>query len=429
MKSVFKHIPLMVLFSGIINIALGQSDEFEKVPTFKASGLIQHDLLESPYYTIHENVKMTRYGYQFAIERNGETTQVWSKELLLMRIQEFSAIEKLNEISKTEAFIYSLKVAAKNPIMSAVTLVKKPVTTIKGLPSGVSRYLKGKFYFARKTTSQISDEVRDLENEEDDESITDKATRITNDASKEHLGYNKAKRLWARRLNVDPYSDNKELQSALERIAWATSIGFFAADAAIPGNDIISYTNNVRNIVWNTPAIELELQNDKRLKKVNLDSEIIKDFHEHPYYRLSDKTAISLDFETLNGIKNLSSLMEIVLGANDIYEGRMIVNLMKILRKYHRLKTPIQKIEIRRGVATAIDEDGILIFPIVIEHIYWTELVSEISRNKELNHPKRELWISGDATQTSIEQLGMLDWPVTQNCFALFAELDSKSNP
>ena len=51
----------------------------------------------------------------------------------------------------------------------------------------------------------------------------------------ELLGYNRAKREYAKAFSVNPYSDNPVLQKSLKRLAGAGFFGSFAASAAIPG--------------------------------------------------------------------------------------------------------------------------------------------------------------------------------------------------
>ncbi|MCZ6675528.1 MAG: hypothetical protein O7C75_21580 [Verrucomicrobia bacterium] len=432
-KTTFRRLTLITTISFLcsLNSANAQDDRFEDPPTFKASEVLPEDILKSPYHEVQEEVSVVRYGYQFTLETPEGTAEVWSKEMLNKRIRESAAIKKLNEISQTDAFVTSISEAAKKPLAMVWNIASNPVSTVTGLPGGVSRYLKGGFYKIRKTSSAISRTIskedeeaaeaeKKLEDEKDEESLSKQAAQTTSDLSKQHLGFNRAKRTWAQRMKVDPYSDNQALQKALERIAWATSLGSFAGDVSIPSYSALDYTAEVQSLVWETPPIELERMNEERLKRAGLDEDDILDFHEHKQYNISAKTAITLGIEKLKDVKGVSEMLKIVMAAEDIFEATMMIKLTAILSNYHTLETPLNKIEIRRGLITAVDEKNILIFPIAIEYLYWTPLAQEIAGADEFNHPDRELWITGNASAISIEELLSLNWTTRENCFELF---------
>ena len=408
--------------------AYSKNDHFEDPPALQASDVLPDTLLEGPYHKIHDDVPVIRYGYQFTLDTNHGEMIVWSKALLHARVRELAAIEKLNDVSQTQAFITSITEAAKNPIMGSWKIATKPVSTLKGLPSGASRYLKGSFYRIKKTRSDISETAAEMTKKKDEkekkeksvDSISKQATKATSDASKEHLGFNKAKRAWAKRMKVDPYSENEVLQKALERIAWATSLGSFAADVSIPSYAPLNYANEVQNLVWETPPIELERQNGERLRIAGIDEQIINDFHDHPHYKITTKTAIALTIEKLEGVKGLSLLLEVVLAANDKYEATMMINLSAILSNYHELQTPLERIEIKRGMIAAIDQNDTLILPVAIEYLHWTPLAQEIADDDTLKSEHRELWITGRVSPNSLEQLTNRGWETSENCFELF---------
>jgi hypothetical protein len=234
------------------------------------------------------------------------------------------------------------------------------------------------------------------------------------------LWLNKAKRQWAKRLKVDPYLDNPELQKGLDRIAWATALGSFAADYTLPSYAPLSYSNKVQDAVSETPPIELERQNDERLKNAGIEEKLIQEFHEHASYSITSKTAFSLAIASMDGVQGRTQIIEVVLGASDRFEAVMMLKICAILSNHHELDTPLDRIEIKRGMITAIDQDDTLVFPVAIEYLYWTPLALEIAEDKVFENGRRELWITGDVSPHARNQLTELGWETQENCFERF---------
>lgn len=425
------HLILLFILSSGSNLLLG--NRFEETPSFAACDILDTDLLSSPHHKVESNVSIVRYGYQFELVTDAGKETVWSEAMLAQRIQEAAAIATLAEVGQTEAFIKSLTTAAQNPIMNAYSVATRPVETIKGLPSGASRYLKGSWYRIKKTSAKVSAKTKEVASKAqeigqspsegvsnvDVGELTDEAKEAASDASKEHLGYNNAKRTWAKRLNVDPYSDNPDLQEALERIAWATSLGSFAADTAIPSVTALNYAGDIKSAVYETPPIQLEQQNNERLKACGIDPESISAFHNHKQFKITSKTAIAMVVENLSETKGISKLIETALGAEDHSESTMILKIAVILDKYHDDVSPLIEIEIRRGMITAIDSEERMILPIAVDYLYWTPTASEVANDEELDHPDREVRLTGKISSNAWEALDNLGWKVIENCLDL----------
>ena len=398
------------LISSLFLCATSYSKDspFEDPPVLKASEILLAKLLKSPFHEIDESVSINNYGYHFRIKTDAGVDDVRSEDLLLERIREAEAIAELSKITQTQAFITSFAQAAKNPLTKAWTVASKPVSTIRGLPGGASRYLQGKFYQAKKLSKEASMKAAEIAstkaadiNAESAENLSQQAAQYTSEASKEHLGFNKAKRAWAKRLKVDPYSNNETLQHALERIAWATSIASFAAEIATPTYAPLDYALEAQDLVWETPPIELECLNDIRLKTAGIDAETLYDFHEHPHYTLTAKTNLSLSVAAFKDVKGLQSLAEIVLAAESANEATMITKLISVFRSYHQKAIPLAEFEIRKGMLTAINSDGILVFPVAIDYLHWTKTAEEVARHKDFDHENRQIWLTGKASSLS----------------------------
>jgi len=134
-------------------------------------------------------------------------------ERLVELLREIEATIRLQEISKGREFALGLQDAAKAQFDAVKQVATDPVNTVKRLPQGASRFL-GRVGNTVKHTVQGNLDI--------DKSATADQT------ARNLLGIEKAKRLIAAELGVNPYSQNPELQRALNQVATVRAFGKLA---------------------------------------------------------------------------------------------------------------------------------------------------------------------------------------------------------
>ncbi|MBK1877612.1 hypothetical protein [Pelagicoccus mobilis] len=412
---------LTLLSACLTSFAQASQQDFEAAPTIPAEQILSSYEMQTEYHSVGPEVKVKDYGYTFSLKTKQGEADIWSRDLLDERIRETIAIDALNEVSQTEAFTNALTQALKNPVAGAWQVATQPVSTVKKLPGRSYRYFKGTFFGVKKTSTQATETVNETvkkntgKSDEPKEPIQQQATQAASGASKELLGFNKAKRAWAKKLNVNPYSDNPYLMETLDRVAWASSFGSLVVDVAVPSLGPLGYVNDVQNIVWDTPSVELELQNDERLKKAEIDKKVVHDFHTNPIYLLNEKTEIALATEAFIGAEGLDQLIDITLAAEDRFDARMMVKVTRILNHYHHTQAPLKSIEIKRGMLAAYDQNGALILPVAVEYLHWTSDVQEAAEDESFASENRQLWVTGELTEKTQEQLNKRGWKFVEN--------------
>ena len=92
------------------------------------------------------------------------------------------------------------------------------------------------------------------------------------------LGVNKSARIWAQKLQVDPYSRNPILQKALVDIAKIDAAGGIATKVVVPIPAVVSTTSSVGGLVWGKDPEALRKTNEAGLKALGVSEEVAAKF-------------------------------------------------------------------------------------------------------------------------------------------------------
>lgn len=402
------------------------TEPVEGPPVFFATDLLPEQICRGERYRIDPIVEVEAFEFVFDIDSDFGDYRVVGCEDLMERIREIRAIARLNDVSQTEAFASSLSDSIKDPLAMTVGVARRPIATVVGLPGGISRYLQGKFFEARKTSGEAMEKLRELRDKEEPESQLEsgeakpsKAARLGSAATKygkRKLGYFSAMRHWARKMGVDPYSDNAALQEALSRIGWASSLGSFAGDYAMPSSAVFSYAGRAQDLVWSQPPSELERMNEKRLKDLNVDDARRKRFADLDTYSLSEKTSLTLAFADVGPVPGLDALLDLAMEAETKEDAGVMVETVAVLARYRSEVSSFKRLDIRRGMVLAEAANGYTMLPLAIDYLHWAPLVSEALTSESFESDRRELWITGQASHIATDRLRKLGWYLREEC-------------
>lgn len=396
---------------------LGQVEPVEGPPIFLARELLPENLLRTDFYSVSQMVEVTGFAYEFSVESVYGNYRVTGKGELLKLLHELEVIGQLAEISQSEAFASSLSTSFTDPVATTVGVARRPIASVTGLPTGIARYLGGKLYQVRRGSDKAVSKIRSFkakgeEVEADSPKEKGQLRASTSKLSRKHLGHDSAKRKWARRLEVDPYSDNLRLQEALGRIAWASSLGQFAGDFAVPSSEVFSYAGKAQELVWDRPAHQLEREIVGNLKKCKVDKYIVEAFRDSSAYSLTEKTQLSLAFLRLKESGAVPFLVEFALEAKTKEDAFLFLRTMGVFVQYQEEVSEIVDIQEKRGLLVASSKNGYEIYPLAVDYLHWTPLVYEALLSEELKSDKREVWVSGTVSPIAKLRLRHHGWEV-----------------
>ena len=255
---------------------------WEGPKTFQASKILAPEERNGPHHTVEDEVPTEGFYFAFTLHTDfGDLTPL-GRDLLNKRIRETNALEVLNEVSKTEVFLEAAGRSLQSVGKGLVQVAKDPEDTAKGLGGGIKRFGVN---LGRKT-QRAAEGVTDDDGDDDTKSTTDTAENVANSV----LGVNKSARVWAEKLQVDPYSRNSILQKALLEIAKLDAAGGIAAKVAVPIPTVVSATSSVSGLVWGKDPEELRKDNEARLASLGVPDEIAEEFFRNTSFTLTDQT-------------------------------------------------------------------------------------------------------------------------------------------
>src|SRR5207249_1594200 len=97
------------------------------------------------------------------------------------------------------------------------------------------------------------------------------------------FGYNQARREWAKKLEIDPYTTNPVLRPLLDNAASAMFAGNFAISltvgaVAAPLQYASEFETTVRDSVWNQPPVDLAKSNEEKLLRIGVARDAVRAF-------------------------------------------------------------------------------------------------------------------------------------------------------
>jgi hypothetical protein len=421
----------IIAFYGLyLSARLGAEPEpIEGPPLLFTKDFIPAELQAGERFELSPLGHVVNFGYEFRLSSDFGEFDIRGIDMLAERVHEIAVLDKLEEISKTKAFTTSFSEALKDPVVKSWSVARRPISSVIRIPGGILRYLQGKFYQVKRGSEKVVAKTKrkrksdadkeESENREKVDGTVKKVGTTTRKLSRRHFGFEKAKRAWARRLKVDPYSTNEYLQLGLERIAWASTVGSFAGEFGIPTNAVLSYTLQTQEMVWNQSATELERRNFVSLGNMGVEHSALLVFNDLGTYTLTEKTLIVLALENME-VEGRLSLVQLLMEAESRDEAQMMVKLVTMFGNYHRLVHPINCFSIRRGLAVAELGDGSMILPLALDYLHWTPEITDALLSDALVGEDRTLWIEGVASTIAKRRLEQCDWKLEENSSETF---------
>jgi hypothetical protein len=301
----------------------------------------------------------------YRIRAGTQEYEVTGSAAAVQCLQELKAIDDLRRISTAKAFAHGLKQSAKGTYQTGKEIVRDPVSAVKKVPQGASRFFgKVKGFFS---------------DDEDDTSQKPSA----GETIKGLLGVDDEKRKLAAHLGVDVYSRNQTLQEELKRVASATAGGGLAFDiGTLPiggavgiGLTVIGIQQTVDSLINNSSPDSLRKWNEQTLAKLGANPDLTSQLLNHPWYTLRQVTIVtaSLDKTGINPELFLKSANE----ALTDQDGRYFEQVAQLLAAYSQKVAPLQSFRLQDAVLCAMDSNGNLVVPVSLDYAIWTATVAQ----------------------------------------------------
>ena len=385
--------------------------QYEEPPVVNAAGLLSPSELSGPGFSVQPQVPTNGAMGQYTIvadttvfRGDAGSYYIESLDMLKLRLSEIPAIAQLENISETGVFAQALASSAERPITDAANMVRHPMDTVTGLPSGVGQLFGRVSLGAEEIASTASHSFG-----------SGQAAGEAGNATLTALGYDQVRRDLARKLHVDPYTSDPILTKKLNKVAWIMFSARMTVDTAmmaVPGSMIITSVEFTDDLVYQTPKADLILLVQKRLKNMGLSQEEIVGFTSNSAIPLSLQVKAIKDLEALGNIPGRRAAAVALSNVMTEYQARFFVTSLRMLDQWSQQRSPIAGIQVL-GVLVARDQNGTTVVPAPVDYLSWTQRIAGFATAPPLMvlHP-RVLWITGKMTPLAGQQLAANGWSV-----------------
>lgn len=388
------------LFAETTPLLRAQSSEPGSVRTadFLPSGAMRGN-----NYSVAETARNDGLINTYQITTDFGVVTVESTALLLKRLNELRAIERIGQLKKSDVYTNALKNSIAAPIETAKGMVTQPVETTEGIVTGVGRWF-------RDVGSSITSTDPHKEN------IAEKA-----------LGQSRAKRQFAFEFGVDPYSPFPPLQKALDDVAWAAAGGSMtvtAALSAIPGaaGTLVMTTKTageMKSLVRDMSPAELSRLNAEKLNRMGVPDQAIQELLNNPAFDPEELTILVGELESMNGVSDRH--LFVLKAASAMNESTAVFNRTQaqLFAAYHAKIGRVARCTRVSGVILLEKDDGTVVGLFPLDHVAWTPGVSQkvqavnTALKERKNQKDREFWTTGTLDATAQKALTDAGWKVT----------------
>ncbi len=385
---------------------------FEASPVLVGTAIVPAALLKGPLHTVAEPISLDGYFGKFVIESKFGKFSVVGVNMLAVRVNELQAIATLQEVQKSQAFQDSLVRAASAPVQLVQSAVTDPLGTVENIGTGMGNVLGRVGFLARSTAQSVSDATSDRNNVAAPSTLpaAPAGETIPPAFNGDPFGYNKARREWAQQLNIDPYTSNPVLRPLLDSVSSASFAGSFAINTAIGAvsmgaNMVVSFDTDVRDAVWNQPAVDLARQNEARLLAMGVNARVVRDFLRNRWFTPSLQTALVVALAKMGGIAGVESVIRVAAQVQGETHVRFLVESVRMLGQYKGNEGRLTKLTMSNMVPVGISEAGTPVAAAAIDYAYWNQGAAEFAQRKEMRGKRRALLISGNASELAKQRL------------------------
>jgi len=391
---------------------------FERAPVLAGAELAPAALLKGPLHTVAEPVTLDGFFGRFVIESKFGKFSVVGVNMLGVRVNELQAIEVLQEVQKSQAFQDSLVRAASAPVQLVQSAVTNPLGTVENIGQGLGSVLGRVGFLARSGAQSVADSSADRSAAPPAASTLPPAPAgeaMPSAFTGDPFGYNKARRDWARQLNIDPYTSNPVLRPLLDNASAASFAGSFAINAAISSvsmgaNLVVGFDTDVRDAVWNQPAVDLARQNESRLLAQGVGGRTTRDFLRNRWFTPSLQTALVVALAKMGNISGVESVIQVASQVQGEAHVRFFVESVRMLARYNEKEGRLVKLRMSNMVPMGVAADGTLVIAAAIDYAYWDKAAAEFAQRKELKGKRRVLLVAGTASERAKMEFAKLGW-------------------
>jgi hypothetical protein len=416
--------------AALASAALAFAATYEGPRTFQASELLKPEQLAGPRFSVSPTVRTEGYLHVFDITTDFGPLEAEGRSLLLMRLHEVDALERLDDVSKSEVFVKAVGTSMYSVGKNVVSAVQDPKATAQGIGSGVKRFGTNLGRQAKRVGDQGVDAATTDEQEKKaaeerkakgipEPSTTDKAAAVGTGVAYSVFGVNSASRKWAQKVGADPYTTNPILKKALVDIGKIDAAGNLATKIVVPIPFVVTGTATVGDLVWSKDPEELRKINERQLKEMGVGGDTIKRLYLSKGFTLTMHTRLASNLREVN-VPGCGDYAVTAAQVDTEREAAFFVESAEMLARFHKT-TPVSVVLSDSRALVAKTKDGRAVVLLPVDWVRWTaafekSLVEIEQRAKEeLGATAFEMRLTGTMSEVAKGEMKARGWTVVEH--------------
>ncbi len=392
------HRNLSLLSVALMGVALcgttAAAAEFESPTALNAKDVLPAELISSATHRVAPSVANDGFMNRFDVSSQFGALTASSNAELAKRVHELAVVAKLEQVSKSEEFAKHLQKGAERVIKGAEKLITNPVDTVTGALSGVGKLFENASESVFGVGSGDAGKMESL------------------------IGFSAKKREYASHFGVDVYSRNEILQQHLEDVAWAGYAGGItttAASMAVTGGagialSVTAGAETLNRIDMTRAPVELRKHNHDRMVAMGASADVAQLFLDNDAFTLTQQTLFVDALESVN-VDGRVDIIKTAVGSANANVADFRRRQAQMYAAINERFGPITKFVTRGQLTVAVDGNGGTHIALPADHLLWTSALMSVTNQATLDGASSQtIWVSGDATETAVTELGNRKW-------------------
>jgi hypothetical protein len=446
--------------------------------------LIEPALLSGPLHRVAPCARIVGHMARFRIDTRWGPLEADSIELLRLRVEETTAIEMLERTGQIELARATATDRLARTARSLERVTTRPLETARELPSGAMRFFAARTQRIVTRAERLGDRgsealtgaggaydgsssrpgVAAARADQADASWWQPATSAAASLARDWLGYDDARRTWARRLGVDPYTRNPLLDQRLDALAWSAlagdkAVGLGMASIGGAAVEVLGAARRIDGLVWELPAADLAERNRQRLAAQGCAAVELRRFLRNREFTPPLQSRLTDAIVELAPARGCTDLIDLAAGLVTEVEARYLIAALELLvaRSAHGdaldliATSPVLRraalprpqtgsprsplgFDMRRTDSPALDPEttlarargnsppgAALALPLPVDYLRWTAATREFFDRREFRVVDKQLILAGRASPRALRELTRRGWTIDES-HAAFGE-------
>ncbi|MFC5050259.1 hypothetical protein ACFPK9_06515 [Rubritalea spongiae] len=409
---------LSATFIGGSVVFAQQFPSYEEPPVFAASQLLPVGLLQGPQHRVRDHAPSDGFLIHFTMDTNYGVVHARGLDELAVRVHEMGAIQLLVETSKSDLFAEGLKKSVEAPIDAVKNIAADPEGAMKKAPATVGHFFQKVGSSVSNAATKVGDKWQNRDPDQNTEEMLAETGKGIGKSAKSVAGFDKAKLDCARKLSVNPYSDNELLQSEMEKVTWA----FFAGGlplrlgaSAVSGGASMALTATktvgIPEDIYDVTPGELLLRDRQAMEAMGADQALIEKVFLNPNLNVALRHGAIQSLSALPGGTDRLNVVGQLASCATAEQARYFYQVLEKLKARHH-SSPYKALSTVMRMPAGVTQDGVLEVVAPVDYLCWTPQIAQFASTPKMPGQKYRAVVYGKISPSAIEGFKATGWEV-----------------